>query len=79
VLVALVGLAVILTVQARSNRKLSEANHRLEDSNERERQRFGPALEAIAAFRTGVTDDALLKDEQFKELRNKRLGGAAGF
>ena len=78
-LVALVGLAVILTVQSRSNRELSAANHLLQDANERERQRFDLALEAISAFRTGVTDDALLKDDQFKGVRTKLLGGAAGF
>jgi serine/threonine-protein kinase len=78
-LVALVGLAAVLAVQARSNRELAAANRQLEEANERERQRFDLALEAIKTFHTGVSDDVLLKQDQFRELRDKLLGWAAAF
>jgi serine/threonine-protein kinase len=77
--VALVGLAVVLGLQSRSNRELAAANRRLEEANERERQRFELAMEAIKTFHTGVSEDVLLKQDQFKELRNKLLGEAAEF
>jgi serine/threonine-protein kinase len=78
-LMALVGLAVVLAVQAHSNRELAAANRRLEEANERERQRFDLALEAIGSYHKGVSEDVLLKQEQFKELRDRLLGGAASF
>jgi serine/threonine-protein kinase len=37
------------------------------------------ALKAIAVFHTGVSEDALLKNPEFKELRTKLLKEAAGF
>jgi serine/threonine-protein kinase len=78
-LVALVGLAVVLAVQARSNRELAAANQQLEEAAERERQRFDLAMEAIGSYHKGVSEDVLLKQEQFKELRDRLLGGAASF
>ncbi len=71
-LVALVGLAVVLGLQARANAELRAAN-------ERERERFDLAMDAIKTFHTGVSEDVLLKQEQFKELRNRLLKGAAEF
>jgi serine/threonine-protein kinase len=71
-LVALVGLALLLVLQARANSELQAAN-------ERERQRFELAMEAIKTFHTGVSEDVLLKQEQFQELQKRLLGGAAGF
>jgi serine/threonine-protein kinase len=71
-LVALVGLVLLLVLQARANRDLQAAN-------ERERQRFELALEAIKTFHTGVSEDVLLKQEQFQELQKRLLGGAAEF
>ena len=41
--------------------------------------RFELAQKAIATFHTGVSEDFLLKNEQFKELRTKLLKEAAGF
>ena len=41
--------------------------------------RFELAQKAIAMFHTGVSEDALLKNDQFKELRTKLLKEAAGF
>src|SRR5581483_10658458 len=59
-LVAPVGLAVVLAVQARSNRELAAANRQLGEANERERQRFDLALEAIGSYHKGVSEDVLL-------------------
>jgi serine/threonine-protein kinase len=41
--------------------------------------RFELAQKAIAMFHTGVSEDMLLKNDQFTELRTKLLEGAAGF
>jgi serine/threonine-protein kinase len=71
-LVALVGLAVVLLLQARANSELQAAN-------KREQARFELAMEAIQTFHSGVNEDALLRNEQFKGLRDKLLGGAAEF
>jgi serine/threonine-protein kinase len=71
-LVALVALVVVLVLQARANRDLQAAN-------EREHERFALALEAIQTFHTGVSEDVLLTQDQFQELRNKLLGAAAAF
>jgi hypothetical protein len=35
--------------------------------------RFDTAVKAIETFHTGVSEDALLKNEQFKDLRTKLL------
>jgi tetratricopeptide (TPR) repeat protein len=66
------GLAVVLAVQAKANRDLAAANLR-------ERARFDIAMQAIRSFYTGVSDDRLLKDPKFEELRNKLLRGAREF
>jgi tetratricopeptide (TPR) repeat protein len=71
-LVALVGLGLLLVQQARANDELQAAN-------ERERQRFELATEAIKTFHTGVSEDVLLKQEQFQDLQKRLLGGAAEF
>jgi serine/threonine-protein kinase len=71
-LVALAGLAVVLGVQARANRDLRAAN-------ERERERFDLAVEAIKKFHTGVSEDVLLKEDRFKDLRNRLLRDAVDF
>jgi serine/threonine-protein kinase len=71
-LVALLGLAGVLAVQAR-------ANHSLHAANERERERFDLALEAVRYFHSGVSEDLLLRESQFDGLRNRLLGGARDF
>jgi tetratricopeptide (TPR) repeat protein/tRNA A-37 threonylcarbamoyl transferase component Bud32 len=71
-LVALVGLAVVLGLQARANRDLRAAN-------ERETARFDLAMEAIKLFHGKVSEDILLKQDQFYDLRNKLLSGATDF
>jgi tetratricopeptide (TPR) repeat protein len=48
-------------------------------ADERERARFELAMEAIQTFHTGVSEDVLLKQDQFKGLQKRLLGGAAEF
>jgi serine/threonine-protein kinase len=71
-LVALVGLGAALGLQARANADLRAAN-------DRERARFELALEAIKTYHTGVSEDVLLREEQFQGLRRQLLKGAADF
>ncbi len=73
VVVALVGgTAAVIVVQAKANAELRAANIR-------ERQRFGLAMQAIKTFHTGVSEDFLLKEEQFKEVRDRLLKSASDF
>jgi serine/threonine-protein kinase len=92
-LVALVGTLTVLGVQTRANAalkvantelatansKVTRANAELAASNERERARFALAQEAIRTFHSGVSEDVLLKQEEFKALRTKLLRGAREF
>jgi tetratricopeptide (TPR) repeat protein len=73
------GVAAVVVVQARSNRELAAANQQLAKANERERQRFGLAIDAVGLFHDEVSKDLLLKEKQFEGLRKKLLRGAAGF
>ena len=64
------------------NRKLrhaAQANTELMSANQREKQRFELAMEAIKLFHGEVGDDLVLKVDQFKPLRDKLLRGAADF
>jgi tetratricopeptide (TPR) repeat protein len=66
------GAATVIAVQAKANAELHAANRRVE-------QRYQLAVEAIKAFHTGVSEDFLLKQDQFKELRDRLLKSAADF
>ena len=80
ILVALAGTAAVLAVQTRANRdlklanidlaiansKVTKANVDLAASNQRERARVALAQEAIRTFHTGVSEDILLKQEEFE-------------
>jgi serine/threonine-protein kinase len=93
VLMALVGTLTVLGVQTRANAalkgantdlaiantKVTRANADLAAANQRERARFALAQEAIRTFHTGVSEDILLKQEEFKALRTKLLRGAREF
>jgi serine/threonine-protein kinase len=72
VLATLVGLAVVLAVQVKSNRELEAAN-------EREQARFNLAREAIQRFYVGVSEDMLLKEPQFHAMRARLLREAHEF
>jgi serine/threonine-protein kinase len=64
---------------ATANQQVSRANAALRVSNARERQRFELALEAIGRQHTGVSEDLALKQEQFKDLRDRLLRDALDF
>jgi serine/threonine protein kinase len=78
-LTAFAGTSAVVSVQAKANRNLAVANKQLRQANERERQRFDLAMEAVGLFHGEVSQDLLLKEKQFERLRNKLLKGAAGF
>src|SRR5262245_40902237 len=93
VLVALAELAAVLAVQARANDRLRQANvdlgianarvtranTELQAAGERERQRFDLALEAIRRYHSDVSEDFLLKQKQFRNLRDQLLRDAVEF
>src|SRR5262249_59021402 len=66
------GTATVIAVQAKANADLRAANRRVE-------QRYELAVEAIRTFHTGVSEDFLLKQDQFKELRDRLLRSAQDF
>ncbi|MHC4140452.1 MAG: tetratricopeptide repeat protein, partial [Planctomycetota bacterium] len=94
VVVALaMGVAAVVAVQVRANRDLAAKNVELADEqakvDARNKElaaeqtkalnRFDMAVKAIEALHTVVSEDALLRNDQFKELRAKLLRQAAGF
>jgi eukaryotic-like serine/threonine-protein kinase len=90
VLLALVaGVAGItwgLIREAKANAELRAAsaviertNADLAASNDRVEARYKIAMDAIKTFHTGVSEDFLLKEPQFKALRDRLLKSAAGF
>ncbi len=76
VLVALVagmaGTTWGLIREAKANVELSAANTKIE-------ARYNLAVDAIKTFHTGVSEDFLLKEEKFKELRDRLLKSAGDF
>jgi serine/threonine-protein kinase len=85
-LVGLVGLGAVTAVQAQANSDLRTANAEIRRANAelaaektRVQERFDLAMDAVRIFHTGVSEDLLLKEEQFQDLRNRLLRGAAGF
>jgi tetratricopeptide (TPR) repeat protein len=79
VLAAVGGLSAVLAVQQQANANLAAKNHELADEQAKVQKRFDMALKAIALFHTGVSEDMLLKNAEFKELRTKLLKEAARF
>jgi tetratricopeptide (TPR) repeat protein len=76
---AIGGLMAVLAVERRANANLAAKNRELADEQVKVQARFDMAVKAIETFHTGVSEDALLKNPQFKELRKKLLKEAAGF
>jgi tetratricopeptide (TPR) repeat protein len=66
------GTATVIAVQAMANAELRAANRRVQ-------QRYELAVEAIRTFHTGVSEDFLLKQDQFKALHDRLLKSAADF
>jgi tetratricopeptide (TPR) repeat protein len=79
VVAAVGGLGAVLAVQRRANADLAAKNRELADERAKVQERFELAQKAIALFHTGVSEDMLLKNAEFKELRRKLLKEAAGF
>ena len=59
--------------------RVVQANDDLKSANDRERQRFSLAMDAIKLFHGEVSNDLLMKEKQFTNLRTKLLKGAADF
>jgi tetratricopeptide (TPR) repeat protein/tRNA A-37 threonylcarbamoyl transferase component Bud32 len=76
---AVAGLTSVLAVQRRANAVLAVKNAELAVEQAKVQARFELAQKAIALFHTGVSEDALLKNPEFNELRKKLLKEAAGF
>jgi serine/threonine-protein kinase len=81
-----VGLATVLAVQTRAKAEVTRAlanetraNVALAAANQRVEQRYALATDAIRTFHTGVSEDFLLREEQFKALRDRLLQSAAEF
>jgi eukaryotic-like serine/threonine-protein kinase len=64
---------------AKANADLATTNAELTRSRASVQARFDLAVDAIKTFHTGVSEDFLLKQEQFKELRDRLLKSAADF
>jgi tetratricopeptide (TPR) repeat protein len=93
VLTLVAGTAAVIAVQARANRALSakntdlttalgregRANSALVAANRQALERYGLAVESIETFHTGVSEDFLLDQDQFKELRDRLLKSAGDF
>jgi eukaryotic-like serine/threonine-protein kinase len=75
----LVGLSAIAAVQARANVALADKNAALGTANAKIEARYNLAVDAIETFHTGVSEDFLLKQDQFKELRDRLLKSASDF
>src|SRR6516164_8857233 len=78
-LVALVGLASVAAAQAQGRAALEVKNRELAAANAKVQARYDLAVDAIKTFYTGVSEDFLLKEEKFKDLRNRLLKSAADF
>ncbi|HLN32170.1 MAG TPA: serine/threonine-protein kinase [Gemmataceae bacterium] len=86
-------LMAVVVVQVRANRdlavkiaeladeqaKVETRNRELAEEQAKVEKRFELALKAIAKLHTGVSEDMLLKSDQFKGLRNQLLKEAADF
>jgi serine/threonine-protein kinase len=81
-----VGLSAVLVVQtqakadvAQALKRETQANSELTRSKAAVQARYELAVQAIRTFHTGVSEDFLLKEGQFKELRDRLLDSASDF
>ena len=77
--VANARLAASLVRETNANAALNEANGQLTKSRAAVQARYELATDAIKTFHTGVSEDFLLKEEKFKDLRNRLLKSASDF
>jgi eukaryotic-like serine/threonine-protein kinase len=75
----ILGLGVYLRAQARANNALAAKNRELAEANERERQRFILAVDAIGLITGNIGQNLLLQQKEFEGLRARLLKGAADF
>jgi len=73
------GLGAVATVQTVANTRLAAAYTELAKSRAAVQERYELATEAIKTFHTGVSEDFLLKEDKFKNLRNQLLQSASDF
>ena len=92
-LAGVLGLSAVIAVQTRANAQLSAsltretlaksalalANDELKTANGAVKARYDLAVDAIQTFHTGVSEDFLLKQNQFKDLRDRLLKSAGDF
>lgn len=74
-----VGTAWGLFRASQANSRLVAKNAELDAERVKVQLRFDTAVKAIETFHTGVSEDALLKNPQFEELRTNLLKQATGF
>jgi eukaryotic-like serine/threonine-protein kinase len=72
-------LSASLDRETRANTALASANDELTRSRAAVQARYDLAVEAIKTFHTGVSEDFLLKEERFKEHRDRLLKTASDF
>ena len=75
----IVGTTWGLIRAAQANTALATANTDLTVANAKVHARYDLAVDAVKTFHTGVSEDFLLKQNQFKELRDRLLKSAADF
>ena len=85
-LAGVAGLVAVAGVQAQANSSLRTANIQVKRANTelaaekaRVQERYDLAMEAIKIFHTGVSEDFLLKEAKFKDLRDRLLKSASDF
>ncbi len=78
-IVGFIGTSIGIVQARRANAALARKNAELADEQDKVQSRFELAQQAIATFHTGVSEDILLKNAQFDELRIKLLNEAAKF
>jgi eukaryotic-like serine/threonine-protein kinase len=74
-----IGLSGVLAVQTRAKADLAASNAELTRSRGAVQARYDLAVDAIKTFHSGVSEDFLLKQEQFKEVRDQLLKSASNY
>ncbi len=72
VVAGVIGLSSVAAVQTKANAELTRSNAAVQ-------VRYDLAVAAIKTFHTGVSEDFLLKEDQFKGLRDRLLKSASDF
>jgi len=78
-LLLVTGVVAVVVVQVRANRELAAKNAQLAEEQAKVEKRFELAQKAIAKLHSGVSEDLLLRTDQFKDLRTQLLKQAADF